>query len=211
MDIRFRHPFTCCVCGPTRSGKTEWVKRLVTNVNSLVCPEPVKILWCYKEYQPSYDDLAYVPNLELIEGLPDWHTLKQSINVPKLIIFDDFMCELSKKEDLTKLFTRGAHHWNCSLIHILQNAFYNNMRTARINTHYLVLLRSVSDKLQVQTLARQLFPENPKYFKESFDDATSCPYGYLVVDLSPESNDEVRLRTCIFPGEICYAYVPMTI
>ena len=208
MDISFRHPFTCCVAGATKCGKTEWVKRFVQNCHLLMDITPTKIIWCYSEFQPGYNVLCQLPNLEFNEGIPDMNKLKTP--EPKLVIFDDLMSEFSnnKKSDLTQLFTRGCHHWNCSAIHIVQNLFFANLRNARINSHYLVLLRNPSDKLQVMNLGRQLFPQQQKFFMNAYADSCSVPYSYLLIDMSPESADEVRLRTNIFPPEICYAYLP---
>lgn len=208
MDISFRHPFTCCVAGPTKCGKTEWVKRFVMNCHELMDIVPKRILWCYGEFQPSYEELSKLANLEFIEGPPPLNELKSP--EPKLIIFDDLMMEFgkSKRSDLNELFSRGCHHWNCSAIHIVQNLFFNNLRNARINSHYLVLLRNPSDKLQVMNLGKQLFPRKQKYFMDAHTDACSIPYGYLLIDMDPESCDEIRLRTNIFPNEIGHAYLP---
>ena len=46
---------------------------------------------------------------------------------------------------------------------------------------------------------------------ESFEDATARPYGYLLCDLKPETPNDFRLRTNIFPGETQYAYVKKNI
>lgn len=55
-----------------------------------------------------------------------------------------------------------------------------------------------------------MYPGNVGHFLESYADATSKPFGYLLVDSSPSLDDEqLRLRTLIFPddkpGEIVYA------
>jgi len=210
MDIRMKHPFTALLNGPTKSGKTEWAKKFVKNANTLIDPAPARILWCYREYQRGYEELANVPNLELIEGLPDWNEMRQNPDQPKLIILDDFMCDFgrnAKNDELTAVYTRGSHHWGCSIIHIIQNAFYNNLRTVRINSQYLILMKSVSDKLQVRTLARQLFPDTPGLLLDAYKEATSQPFGYLLIDLSPTASDQVRLRTSIF-DDISFAYIP---
>ena len=41
---------------------------------------------------------------------------------------------------------------------------------------------------------------------EAYQDATSNPHGYLVIDCDPKSPRELELRTNIFSGEetICY-------
>jgi KaiC/GvpD/RAD55 family RecA-like ATPase len=53
------HPFTMIVCGPTQSGKTVFVLKIIENVNKHIQPAPKKILYCYTEYQPAkFDNFA---------------------------------------------------------------------------------------------------------------------------------------------------------
>jgi hypothetical protein len=78
-----------------------------------------------------------------------------------------------------------------------------------LNTHYLVLFKSPRDASQVATLARQMYPGKSRFVLEAFGDATKKPYGYLFVDLKPDTDDAYRIRTNIFPDdERQYAYVP---
>ena len=104
MDITWNHPFTCCVSGPTKSGKTEWVKKFVQNCHMLISPKPEKILWCFSEWQSGYAILNDIPGLQFIEGFPDVGELKKTSQQPKLIIFDDLMRECSKKPEIIDLF-----------------------------------------------------------------------------------------------------------
>jgi len=99
---------------------------------------------------------------------------------------------------LIKLFTRGCHHWNISVIQIIQNAFFEGLRTSRINTDYLVLFKNPADKLHPCILGRQLFPHDYKYFIESYNDVTANPHGYLFIDLTQYTPDKYRLKTYIF-------------
>ena len=146
------------------------------------------------------------PNVILIEGVPDSDLFKADKNVPKLLICDDLM-RLYKKDDLCRLFCQGSHHWNLSVLHIVQNLFYDNMRNARINSHYLILMKNPSDRLQLMTLGRQIMPGKQKALVEAFDDACSEPYGYLVLDLEPQTPDDMRLRTKVFPDDpVSYVY-----
>ena len=39
-------------------------------------------------------------------------------------------------------------------------------------------------------------------FMRSYEDATSRPHGYLMLDLKPTTDDQQRLKTNIHPGEI---------
>ncbi len=202
MMLQFEHPFTCVISGPTCSGKTELTKRFVQHATQLMSTEPEKIYWCYSEWQPGYQELCQKPKMELIEGVPDLLELQCNASVPKLLIMDDLMSHMNTKDDqLNTLFTRGAHHWNCSSIHIVQNLFYGKMRTARINSHYIFLMKNPSDKLQAGQLAKQLYPGQQQFFMQSYKDACSVPYGYLLIDLAPNTEEHLRLRTTIFPDD----------
>lgn len=67
--------------------------------------------------------------------------------------------------------------------------------TISLNTNYLTLFNNPRDKYQISVLGRQMFPGNTKYFLEAFNDATSTPYGYLLIDYKSKTPDYLRLRT----------------
>ena len=179
----------------------------------MISPPPEAVVWCYSEWQPSYEEVMKCgEKITMFEGFPDKEVLSKSRNVRKLLILDDLMTDMSKKSgDLHSLFCRGSHHWNMSVIHIVQNLFYSNVRTARINSHYLVLMKNPADLLQMNTLARQLFPQDKKYLFDAYKDACSKPFGYLLIDMEPTTPDHVRLRTKVFPDEVGYAYLPKSL
>ncbi len=206
-DVRFRHPFSMILAAPSQAGKTMWAIRLIESARSMTTVLPTTIYWCYLEYQAAYETIARLPNVEMIEGLPDLSILRGN-SEPKWLILDDMMAEMNKSTSLGTIFTRGVHHWNMSCIFLTQNLFYSNQRNARINANYLVLFKNPSDKLQIANLARQLYPRQVKYFTEAYDDATREPYGYLVVDVTQRTPDELRLRTAIFPDETTVVYCP---
>lgn len=200
--------FSMVVAGPSKAGKTVFVSKLVKHCHEICEQVPTEILWCYSEYQPAYKELSAAMNLHLVEGLPDLAALKADSHRPKLIVFDDMMDYFEKDTSLVTLFVKGCHHWNLSCVHIVQNLFFKGLRTARINTNYMVLFKNPSDKLQVANLGRQLFPGQSKYFMDAFQSATSEPYTYLLLDLSQTCPENLRLRSNIFPGEVQVVYVP---
>ena len=144
-----------------------------------------------------------------VEGVPS--DLESMINPSErnLVVIDDLMQELSNDPRITSLFTKGCHHRNLSVIFILQNIFHRGkeLRDMSLNCHYLVLFKSPRDSSQINHLAKQMFPGHVKYMQQSFQDATSRPYGYLLCDLKPETPTVFRLRTNGFPGETQFAYV----
>jgi hypothetical protein len=110
------------------------------------------------------------------------------------------------------IFTKYSHHRNTSVVFLVQNLFPKNRfaRTISLNAQYIFLLKNVRDTNQVAVLFRQMFSHKWKYASEAYKDSISRPFGYLLVDLKPQTNDLARLRTNIFPGEQTFVYIPKT-
>ena len=203
MDVRLKHPFTCTVAGPTWSGKTQFVFRLIRNAERLIDPSPESIVYCYGGFQPIF---AEYPNVEFHEGLPEVSRFDGRKRV--LLIIDDLMNEAD--QNICNLFTKLSHHRNVSVVFVTQNLFHRNryVRTMNLNTHYIVMFKNPRDAGQVATLARQMYPGNSKFVVEAYKDATEEPYGYLLIDLRPETHENFRIRTKIFlDDDRQYAYV----
>jgi hypothetical protein len=124
-----------------------------------------------------------------------------------LVVLDDLMVGM-EKELLDILFTRGSHNWNVSCVLVTQHLFSKELREARSNSHYLVLMRNPAGALQIRTLGSQLFPSRTAYFMEAYGDACRQNFGYLLIDMHPSTPEQLRLRTHIYPDEgDCIVYV----
>jgi hypothetical protein len=201
MDVRFKHPFTCMVAGPTGSGKSVFTFKLISEAFDQITPPPEKIIYCYGEYQPVFNEY---PQVTFREGLPNLNEFDGKHRT--LLILDDLMTESGN--DVSNIFTKLSHHRNISVIFLTQNLFYKTQRTMSLNTQYLVLFKNPRDALQVATLGRQMYPHNTKFLVEAFKDATEKPYGYLLLDLRADTMEKYRIRTNIFDGERHYVYLP---
>ena len=201
MDIRWQHPFTCVVAGPTGCGKTEWTRRFINHLRDLTIPVINKVLWSYGEWQPVYQ--TFPESVTLVQGLPD---IPSYSNEPLLIIIDDQMNNIDKT--ISSLFTKGSHHRNISVIYIVQNLFdkHKEHRTISLNAHYLVIFKNPRDNSQIIHLAKQMYPGKSRYVRHAFELATRSAHGYLLVDLKQNTPDELRLRSNIFPGETQEVY-----
>ena len=58
-------------------------------------------------------------------------------------------------------------------------------RSISLNAHYITVFNNPRDTLGLRTLAQKAFAGHVPYVWESFQDATSQPYGYLMFDLHP--------------------------
>ena len=196
------------ICGPTGCGKTYFVKEFFRYMNHMSDTQFSRILFYYSEWQSGYKEYGH--NVEFHEGLPQSADFAKDLN-PKLIVIDDLMREASNNS-VVDLFTKGSHHKNLSVIFITQNLFHqgHGQRDISLNTNYIVVFKNPRDRAQIQHLARQVCPENPRFLQEVYHDATSQPHGYLLLDLKQTTPENCRFRTCIFPSDTYqYVYVPV--
>ena len=204
MDLRFKHPFTAIVAGPTSCGKTVFTKKFIDNIGAMCDVEFKKIIWYYDEMQSIYENSGLI---EYKQGLPDMSSFTGL--QPTLIILDDLMSETGKT--VVDIFTKGSHHRNLSVFYLTQNIFHQGrgQRDISLNANYLIFFKNPRDRSQIKYLARQVFPENFKYVQEAYADATNRPHGYLMFDLKQSTPEHYRLRTNILPDEQpSYAYIP---
>jgi hypothetical protein len=204
--LQFKHPFTSIVCGPTGSGKTILIRRILKHFKILFFNlniPTLKVLWAYGQWQPllnvSISDNVIV---QYIENIPSKEIIQEFS--PNVIVFDDLLNEFNKNNDLENFFIKNSHHLNISVMFVVQNFFHKNIRTISLNSQYLILLKNPRDGSQILNLAKQIFPTNPKLLIEAYKDATQHPYGYIVIDLKQDTPEFYRLRTRITPEETSY-------
>lgn len=206
-DFSFKHPSSIQVSGPSGCGKTRFVVRILKH--ALIQPFPTRIVWVYSEWQPEYDNAKRMyPHIEWIHG---WNENLYDTMLPaerNLIIIDDQMDVAGNSETLSSLFTKGSHHRNLTIMYLLQNLYNRGsfQRSVSLNTNYNIVFRNARDASQFRTLAHQMQPGNAKWLIEAFNDATSKPYGYLVLDHHPTSERDQSVLTNIFPNEYLTYY-----
>ena len=202
VDATLQAPFTWLVAGPTGTGKSYHVVKALESTDCISLPISA-IYWHYGIWQKLYNDLQNrIQNIMFIEGLPAEDCLdkidKQHHNV---IVIDDLMSEVGKtSEVVTKLFTRGSHHANVSVILITQNIYWKGGRDINLNANYISLFKNPRDMSFISTLAKQVIPgkEGLRSLKKIYNDATDQPFGYLFVDLKPNTHKNLRFRTNVF-------------
>lgn len=211
MDARLKCPFNMQVSGPSQSGKSVWVARLIAHANLLLEDPPEKIYW-------------YTPHGHLPKGLPAH--VESRLGLPwdrqdddeededdeegcpchKLIVIDDFADVTKNSHELTAMFTKHSHHNNSSIIQMTQNMFWpgSDSRTRSLNIHYFVLMRQMRDQKQIRLLADQIGQNNTEKrgILQAYNSATGQrPYSYLLVSVHPRDPPELLLRADLFPDE----------
>lgn len=205
QDFLFKMPFAALASGPSKSGKSTFILRWIKHATQMIRPVPVQIVYAYSQYTK---DVAKFESLGVItyNGLPDEEFLSKC-KKPLLLILDDMMLYVTKQY-LENLFTIKSHHDNIGVIFVVQNLFDKNIKTARDNAQYIILMNSPSAIRQIRDIGVQLYPHKLKGFMEAYESASrSNKFGYLLIDLHPTTDNDLRLRTNIFPGEYQQVFV----
>ena len=209
-DLKLIHPFSLIVSGPTSSGKSTLLFQILDNLHQNTTPKIEKVVYIYGIYQDifkNYPNIFFTDSLEFMDI--------ERPEVPTVIILDDLMSVLNNSKKLEELFTQGVHHKKVSVVLTLQNLFYHGgvMKTLRDNAMYIALTKHIQDVSKLDTFARQLESKNSNYFKDSYADAVSKKYGYLMCDLHPHSElrdglFKIKYRTLIHQPEGQILYLP---
>lgn len=211
----FKSPTIIQICGPTLSGKSYFLLKILKYKHQLFQEDPVQIIYNYGVTDDNF--LAkikkIVPNIILFEGVPTkddirkWKISAKSEHF--LIILDDLLSKIKSNDTVEDLYTKICHHWHASLITCSQNVFSQgkSSRTCSINSHVFCFTPNQRDVVQIKVFGSQVFPGRGRDFLDIYNDAMSgditepdCP-PHLVVNCHPYANKKLRLMANIFPPD----------
>jgi hypothetical protein len=120
------------------------------------------------------------------------------------------MSDVSKSNEIAQLFTRSVHHKEISVILLVQNIFHQgkSSRNISLNTNYFILFKNPRDNSQINILAKQMFPFKKGYLQDAFAKSTIRAHGYLLIDMTQKTPENLRLMTNILPPHIFHYRVP---
>jgi hypothetical protein len=205
-SFKFNHPCATLLAGPSQSGKTTLIKKIIIE-NNLIEPCPSRIIYCYAIWQTAYDELiescsSFNKKIDFFKGLPEIEKFNKEEN--NLLILDDLILECGNDKTILNIFTRDSHHLNISVFILSQNIFPQEKyaRMISLNCQYIILTNSPRDRKQVEVLAQQIRPKDANCILEAYLDAVNSKnFGYLLLDLHQLSKDCNRIQTGIFSNE----------
>ena len=116
-----------------------------------------------------------------------------------MVIFEDSCEKICNSKASVDIATAGRHR-GLSTIYIKHNLFHQSKlrRDVELQNTHIVLFKSPRDVSQLTTLSTQLGLGSD--LVDWYREATSVPFGHLLIDLSPRTDD--RLRYCTNTGSI---------
>ena len=205
-SLPFTTPCTAIISGPTASGKSTFIFKMLHNLKHMFDKPVNKIYYFYGVWQKMFEKNPEL-NMEYIKDIPNTQFLEdlESDN-HNLLIIDDLQSSALNNGFIANLFSRESHHRNVSVFLVLQNLFHQGKfsRDISLNIHYFILFKNQRDINQIKVLGNQLGIGTK--LLQAYSDATSQPYSYILIDLSPQSNNSYMLRSHIFPDEYATVY-----
>ena len=146
-------------------------------------------------------------NFEIVQGVHfEFINSLKNNGIKYMLIFDDSCAEICNSKEFVDIATAGRHR-GFSTIYIKHNLFHQSKlgRDVELQNTHIVLFKSPRDVHQVVTLSVQLGLGSA--LVDWYRDATTVPFGHLLTDLSPRTDD--CLRYCTNSGNIpSKFYVP---
>jgi hypothetical protein len=207
FDITLKAPCIITIAGQTQSGKSTLTSKILIRHKEIIDHPMDTIVYCYAVYQPKlFGRLKEtVPGIKFHQGLPEnFNTFNGDGH--KLVVLDDLMTDVSGNAEAVKAFTISSHHYNISIILLVQNLFYKNIRDLVLQSKYICAMKNPRDSVAIRTLGQQMNGGKKNLLVEAATkDLMKKSYGYLVLDYSQTQDDMYRVRSSLFP-EDCVLY-----
>ena len=200
--FQFHTSCSLLIVGPSGSGKMHFTQELLLDNLHLFETPPTAIHYCYGAWQDKFQSMQK-QGIRFHEGIPESEDLARWFPQGGLLVMDDLINESSGDKRVLDLFTKFSHHQNITVLYLCQDMFPNGKYAKSIsrNAHYIVAFKNPRDQLRVGNVLYQSFPTTWKNVLEVYREATSRPYGYLMLDLHPSSDDDVRLLSHLLARE----------
>ena len=185
--------------GPAETGKSQLIYNWI-EIGTFQ-PKFDKIYFFYQYSQPLYNVMQKeIKNLEFVQGVTfEFIDSLRNNGTKYLLIFDDSCEEICNSKAFVDIATAGRNR-GLNTIYIKHNLFHQSKlgKDVELQNAPIALFESPRDVMQVTTLSTQfgLGSELVDWYR----DATTVPFGHLLIDLSPRTDD--RLRYCTNSGSV---------
>ena len=202
-SIQWVHPSTTVVAGPSNSGKTTLISRILENKNNLLTCSTLKTVLFYNQSQEIYRKWSGAGLIDYsqkgIPSLTDFEAIAKfySNSEGAVIIFDDLGAQVLANLDFFEhIFVVLSHHLKLSVFLVVHNLFEKGLRKISLNTNRFVITANHRDQSQIGYLSRQAFPGSKNFLTSVYNYIlSSVPYGYLILDFSQNRNKYLRIST----------------
>ena len=160
--MRFYNYSNVVLQGPSSSGKSEFVKKVIEQREHMFFTLPTRIIYVYSNYQSIFDDLrstiSDITFTRNIPGEPDLIRLTQG-HQHTLLILDDKIEQAGDSQHVASLFVRNSHHLKIITFLILQSSNLSGRKFATDiirNAHYTILFKAGQMAYLIRSLGARI-------------------------------------------------------
>ena len=201
--FRFKTPSSILIVGPSGCGKTCFTESLLLDhLGELSVNPPPTIHYCYGAWQDGFRTMKEA-GVQFHEGVPTTFHLQKWFPKGGLLVKDDLMAEGGEDKALLDLFTKHSRHQNITVLYLCQDMFPPGKYAKSIsrNAHYVIAFKNPGDQLGMKNLLLQAFPTYWQDVMDVYQKVIKRPFGYMVLDLHPVSDDRIRVLSHLLTHE----------
>lgn len=214
---KFGHPGNMGVFGPSKSGKTTFLQKLVQHRDEIFRftkgeSEFKSVVYYYgSTWQPVFQTLSDEdPSIQFRMGYPK-NAIREEIpeeDRPALVIFDDLEREIQKNPKAIDIVTRDSHHLGLFVVMVFQNLYPSGKHVVAMyrNMDTLVYFRYSNNDYAIISRFRNFYSGGKKAsdLMEIYKKWTEERGGYMVIDNHPdlEGKDTFSIRKGVFPQDL---------
>lgn len=205
-DLLWRRELRALIVGPSGSGKSHVVLKILQYRTLLISGDPFKkIFWVVGEMSSVPAELkAICPDVIVERGLD----FLKDVEPDSLIVFDDLVMKLYQSEAIADLAIRRSSHEKISFIIISQNLYYQSKfsRTINLSASMLICFNFFRDSSTYETLCRQLECSSYRLLHKALTShLRERAHNFFIIDMHPRCHPLLRYRSLDFvdPEENC--------
>lgn len=209
----FQHPTQIMLGGPTKSGKTTLMQRLLENRATMFQPPIERVYWYYTMDNSVAGAKTMFPDVIFVKGTVTSKTTQDmELSRPTLLIMDDMQDMVLRTDTFTvlsNLFTRESHHSNLSVALLVQDFFIKRLNQIAAQCENVIAMLSGSSSQKLESLGRRMFSTGGGAFllwaTQRIKAQSKWPYALMSQGAGVSECE--KLRHFIFPGEANTFYV----
>ena len=199
-------------------GKSTIILSILKDADIVLTPKPVRIYVMYSIYQPIYQQLRDHLLPKGIDVVLDEHKiitdkiLKEEYAIPDptdkdkylpIVIFYDDAIPIIRSNTIADTVCK-SRHVNASIFMAIHKLYlpFEATKIVNQNAFYIIFVNSKRTRSQVKQLGIQL--GRMKSIVSAFDQQTTEPYTYILIDLFPDSPFLIRSNVVNINHQIVY-------
>ena len=133
--------------------------------------------------------------IQFHEGVPITFHFQKLFPKGGLLVLADLIVEGGEDKELLDLITKHSLHQNITVLYLCQDMFPPGKyaKSNSRNAHYVIAFKNPQDQLGMRNLLLQAFPICWHDMMDVYQKVTQRPFGYMVLDLHPASDNRKRV------------------